>query len=424
MSKSASGDRDLKKKLVILFDEYPFEPGEYSFVRSELKKLLECFDVHIISVSPSTEQKMPLDERITLHHCMREFGIKEKFKALIGFLCSSYGVGECMKILKSGQDVAGRFYDAVVYYAMAGQMRSYVKRNRLITGGELVYSYWFNADCLAFLMEKKRYPNLRVISRIHGYDLYDERNPHNRQPFREYMDKTVDWLFFVADAGMEYYLSHWGKREMVGKKYIAAPIGTADSGSAQKNWFRGRREPFHVVSCSHVIPLKRVPLIIEGLARIKDIRIRWTHFGTGSHYEETVKYAEKLLGDKENISYEMTGFVPVEEIMRFYGENCIDCFLTTSSTEGSPVSVQEAMSFGIPVIATAVGELPNMIDGSGILLPENPQAQDVSGALTRFYHMSDEETVKMHVNARVLWEQKYNADENAEKFVRMLKEIN
>ena len=86
MSKSASGDRDLKKKLVILFDEYPFEPGEYSFVMFELKKLLECFDVHIISVSPSTEQKMPLDERITLHHCMREFGIKEKFKAFIGFL--------------------------------------------------------------------------------------------------------------------------------------------------------------------------------------------------------------------------------------------------------------------------------------------------------------------------------------------------
>ena len=167
-----------------------------------------------------------------------------------------------------------------------------------------------------------------------------------------------------------------------------------------------------------------MPLIIEGLARIKDIRIRWTHFGTGSHYDETEKYAEKLLGDKENISYEMTGFVPVEEIMRFYGENRIDCFLTTSSTEGSPVSVQEAMSFGIPVIATAVGELPNMIDDSGILLPENPQAQDVSGAITRLYHMPDEEMVKMRANARALWEQKYNADENAEKFVRMLKEIN
>ena len=172
-----------------------------------------------------------------------------------------------------------------------------------------------------------------------------------------------------------------------------------------------------------MIPLKRVPLIIEGLARITDIRIQWTHFGTGSHYEETVRYAGELLGGKENISFEMPGFVPVEEIMRFYKENCVDCFLTTSSTEGSPVSVQEAMAFGIPIIATAVGELPHMTDGNGILLSENPQPEDVSSAVARLWHMSDEETAKMCARSRTLWEQKYNAVENAEKFVRMLMEI-
>ena len=35
----------MKKKLIILLDEYPFEPGEYSFIRIELEKLLECFEV-------------------------------------------------------------------------------------------------------------------------------------------------------------------------------------------------------------------------------------------------------------------------------------------------------------------------------------------------------------------------------------------
>lgn len=169
------------------------------------------------------------------------------------------------------------------------------------------------------------------------------------------MDETIDRLFFVADAGLEYYLAHWGKREEVGKKYIVAPIGTADNGYVRREISGARRTAFHVVSCSHVIPLKRVPLIIEGLARITDMEICWTHFGTGSHYGETVKYAEELLGGLKNISYEMPGFVAVEEIMRFYAENCVDCFLTTSSTEGSPVSVQEAMSFGIPIIATEVG---------------------------------------------------------------------
>lgn len=412
----------MKKKLILLLDGYPFEPGEYSFIRTELEKLTERFEVCILSVSPSTEQKMITDERISVYHCMRTFGIREKLEAVVKFFFSRCGHGEIRQILKTGENTFGRLYDSIAYFSMADQLRKYVKENHIADGSALIYSYWFNPSCLAFLMDRKSEPDRKVISRIHGYDLYNERNPHNRQPFREYMDEQADRIYFVADAGLEYYLSHWGRRELVGKKYITAPIGTVDHGYIRREPARERRTAFHIVSCSHVIPLKRVPLIVEGLARITDIRIRWTHFGTGSHYEETVRYAGELFGGKENISFEMPGFVPVEEVMRFYKENCVDCFLTTSSTEGSPVSVQEAMAFGIPIIATAVGELPNMIDGNGILLSENPQPEDVSSAVARLCHMSDEETVKMRDRSRTLWEQKYNADENAEKFVRMLME--
>lgn len=414
----------MKKKLIILFDEYPFEAGEYSFVRTELKKLIEYFEVHIISVSPSIEQKMPLDGCITLHHCIREFGVREKFKALIRFIFSPCGVGECIRILKSGQNMSGRFYDAVVYFALAEQLRIYVKKNRIMTGDELVYSYWFNANCLAFLMEKKQYPNLRVVSRIHGYDLYEERTLHGRQPFREVMDEAVDRLFFVADTGLQYYLRHWGKQENIEKKYFVTPIGTADHDVVWSHFSDKKEKAFYIVSCSHVIPLKRVNRIIEGLSQITDEVIHWTHFGTGSHYEETKRYAEKLLSNKKNLSYEMPGFVPVEEIMRFYMENNVDCFLTASSTEGSPISLQEAMSYGIPIIATAVGEIPNMIRGNGFLLSENPEPEEIAAAVTHLCRISEEEMCRMRKKSRELWEQKYNAEENAETFVKFLKKIN
>ncbi|MDE6604086.1 MAG: glycosyltransferase [Lachnospiraceae bacterium] len=413
----------MKKKLIILLDTYPFGAGEYSFIRTELEKLVECFEVCILSVASSTEQKMMTDERISVCHCMRTFGIREKLEAVFGFCFSQCGRKEIKMIIKARKNIFGRFYDSLAYFSMADQVRKYAKQNHIADGGALIYSYWSNPNCLAFLMDRKSDPNRKVISRIHGYDLYNERNPHNRQPFREYMDEMIDNLFFVADAGLEYYLAHWGDKEEAGKKYIVAPIGTVDNGYIRRKLPCAQRTVFHIVSCSHVIPLKRVPLIIEGLSGITDIEIRWTHFGTGSHYKETVKYADRLLADKKNILYEMTGFVPVEEIMRFYAENCVDCFLTTSSTEGSPVSVQEAMSFGIPIIATAVGEIPNMIDGNGILLSENPRAEDVSDAINRLYHMSAEKREKMCMRSRALWEQKYNAEKNAEKFVGILQEI-
>lgn len=413
----------MKRKLIILFDEYPFEPGEYSFIQTELEMLVAHFEVSIISLSPSAEQKMMTDKRISVYHCVRTFGTGEKLKAVFKFLASRHGRREIGRILKSGQSRLGRLYDAIVYFGSAEQLRSFVRKNRLLQGDELVYSYWFNANCLAFLMDKEKYPDMKVVSRIHGYDLYNERNPHSRQPFREYMDEGIDTLFFVADAGLQYYMERWGKAEDIGDKYRVARIGTTDGSFHEDQLLSTEKKQFCIVSCSDIIPLKRVDLLIEGLAQITDMEIEWIHFGAGSRYDEMRKYAEELLSHKGNISYEMPGFMPVEEIKRFYVEHFVDCFLTTSSTEGCPVSIQEAMSCGIPIIATAVGEVPNMIAGNGILLPENPSPEEIQEAVACLYSAADEEIKRMRERSRALWEMKYDAVENGEKFIKLLQSL-
>ena len=139
--------------------------------------------------------------------------------------------------------------------------------------------------------------------------------------------------------------------------------------------------------------------------------------------DETEKKAQELLAGKNNIAYRLAGFIPLEEIMRFYEENDIDCFITTSSPEGCPVSIQEAMSYGIPIIATAVGEIPNMIEGNGILLSENPLPEDVQTAIERLCHAGEAESLAMQAKSRALWECKYNAADNAQKFVEELKKL-
>lgn len=411
----------MKKRLIILFDEYPFESGEYPFVRTELEVLAEQFEICIISLSPSLSgQKMKTDQQIAVYHCIRKFGIKEKMSAVIKYLFGGYGYREIRRILKSGQNIMGRLYDSIVFFGEADQLRRYVKRNRLINGNELVYSYWFNANCLAFLMEKKRYPGIKVISRIHGYDLYNERNLHGRQPFREYMDRETDQLFFVADAGLQYYISHWGRPEEIGDKYIVAPIGTTCEDFQGNRICQGEKDTFNLVSCSSVIPLKRVELIVDGLARIKDMRIRWVHLGSGDCYHEVKERARMMLSDKSNISYQMPGFVPLEEVKKIYAEQDVDCFITTSSTEGCPVSIQEAMSYGIPIIATAVGEIPDMILGNGILLSENPSPKEVEEAIRCLHDFSREKVLQMRECSRAKWEKRYNAVKNAQKFLLFL----
>ena len=412
-----------KKKLVILFDEYPFELDEYSFIKTELEFLVEHFDVVIVSSSASSEPKVTIDERITLYHCIKKFGLKEKIEAVLAFLFSKCGHAEIKRILKAGQKTGGRFYDSIVYLSSAAQLKKYMEKEHVLKGDEVIYSYWFNANCLAALMEKETYPKLKVVSRIHGYDLYNERNPHNRQPFREYMNELLDKIFFVGDTGEQYYYAHWGKPEDKNKKYVVASIGTVKFRESDKSLSHKKTKAFHIVSCSNVIPLKRIHLIIEGLSRITDIDIRWTHFGNGDLMAEIEKKAQELLEGKSNISYRLEGFIPLEEIMRFYEENDIDCFITTSSTEGCPVSIQEAMSYGIPIIATAVGEIPNMIDGNGILLSESPSPEDVQTAIERLYHAGEAERLTMRTKSRALWERKYNAIDNAKRFVEELEKL-
>jgi len=52
-----------------------------------------------------------------------------------------------------------------------------------------------------------------------------------------------------------------------------------------------------------------------------------------------------------------------------------DVFVTTSVSDGTPVSLLEAMACGLPVVATAVGGIPEWIENgkTGLLIPpENP----------------------------------------------------
>ena len=100
-------------------------------------------------------------------------------------------------------------------------------------------------------------------------------------------------------------------------------------------------------------------------------------------------------------------------------------FITTTSTEGVPVTIQEAFAMGIPAIATKVGGIPELIiDGeNGYLLPENPEIWQITDTITRFYRLSTEQKQIMGEKAWKQWKKLFNAENNAVGFVQTLDKL-
>ena len=166
-----------------------------------------------------------------------------------------------------------------------------------------------------------------------------------------------------------------------------------------------------IVSCSRIVPLKRVDMIADALSMIDDIEIEWIHFGGGEMYDAVVKSAKDKLALKSNVRYTFMGNVSKDIIMNYYIENSIDAFVMVSQSEGNPVSVMEAMSFGIPIITTNICNMPNMINGNGIVMDEE-SASGLVEAIRKLNESDLMEIEKMRNESRRLWEENYNEKYN------------
>lgn len=121
------------------------------------------------------------------------------------------------------------------------------------------------------------------------------------------------------------------------------------------------------------------------------------------------------------VTYKFMGQVPNEQILRYYIDYKIDCFILTSENEGLPVSIMEAESAGIPIVATNVGGIREMIDGNGVLLSANPTSDEVADAIISCIKCSKDEKEFMRKRSYEIWNSKFDAKQNAKTFVAYLK---
>ena len=280
----------------------------------------------------------------------------------------------------------------------------------------LVYSYWFTEAVSALSLLKTTFPQLRIVSRAHGSELYSWCWKHDYQPMRFLRLQGIDRICPCSEHGRNFLLADGCPSHVVERSYLGVPPASAICPSSPKG-------QLHLVSCCFIDDVKRMPLLVDSLhtfaKKHSELRIYWHHLGDGTDFDRFCRAVQSRLGDLPNLTYTLHGRLTPAQVRRFMSgtrECPLDALVSVSESEGLPVSMMEAQMAGLPVIGTDVGGVSELVTSStGVLLPKDFSHEDFIAACLSLSRWKNEPArADIAERARTCFSQ----DNNYTRFVR------
>jgi glycosyltransferase involved in cell wall biosynthesis len=419
----------MKSKLVLLTKHYPFGKTE-TYLNNEIPFLLSAFDVVIIV--PVEE----FDYDDLNHLCFNNPRIKvikiNQFTSRMNFwdrfIIQFYALLDILREIVKGRESMQHFkrFRMCFVYSKLTYNQAYSLQDKLTEEGDFnqfsFYSYWLHKSVLLLRgLQKRSNKKLHFVSRAHSSDLYHKNwseimriSDGGFMPFEQTKLKTCDEIFTISDHGLQHLNKHFP--DLNGKfKLSRLGVLPPPNLSPVHDWSK-----FRIVTCSAIQPHKRIYRIPEILALLNYITIEWVHFGSGAPNDVSVLNREiEKYGLEKNVT--MKAHVAHEEIIRFYSYEQVNLILNLSYAEGIPVSLMEAISAGIPAIATKAVGNPEIIDSRcGFLIPVDFTAIEVAEKIRTLYHDKDLQ-VKLRNGAVSMYKERYSAEVNYKNFAVALR---
>lgn len=275
----------------------------------------------------------------------------------------------------------------------------------------------YSAACL-----KKEHKHIKAVSMAHSYEILASRNPLIPYHFMDFKHKYLDGIYFIADTMRTLYLDGIGKISPdYHKKMFVCHLGSYKAFSVMN---KTTPHLFNICTCSRMIPLKRLEVLANALADWNKGKIRWTHIGDGPLMDELREKAQAIMSKNPLVKIVFKGFVPNKEVELYYASNPVDIFINLSTIEGLPISIMEAISYGIPIIATDVGGTKEIVHKEvGMLLPQNITTQLVLKSIEDFYLRPQNEQQKMRSSAYNYWKSNFDATNNIKNLFSLINNL-
>ncbi|HEY6962939.1 MAG TPA: glycosyltransferase [Gaiellaceae bacterium] len=229
---------------------------------------------------------------------------------------------------------------------------------------------------------------------------------------------TVHGWAFKATVGVQSWVYLWADRLMnrfttvticVSRTELAAGIRARTCSQARTVVIRNGvdatavplarldGDPPVVISVGRLKQPKAFVTLARALARLERGTFRAVVVGDGPDrtlVEEAAAGAVEFLGDRRD----------VPELLAQ-----ADVFVLSSTSEGLPMSVLEAMAAGLPIVASCVGGLPELVADAGILVP--PEDVDALTAALESLLASPERRAALGAAARRRVVDQFSLDE-------------
>lgn len=407
------------KYLVLLTKQFPFQWRE-QYVAHELNALAKSFDTVFIYPHDHYRKKdevcFQLPAGVEIIDLNQQFVAAPKIRVIGPFLLCFFR--ELIRSNRKWYQLKAwrRFYSSyATQWALGSMLRAWQRQMGFHRNEVVYYSYWMSASALCLSILKQRGAINGFVTRAHSVDLYHEdwgllRDEHSVPPFRSFKEQQASIIYPISAHGFNH-LKHRGLNE---GKLKTAYLGVEDWGVGPTP----NNDIFTVVTCSGIDDNKRIHCLGDSLSRINR-PVRWVHFGDGPLREEAQKSVTS-----PHVIFECRGQTSNSEVRKFYSEEAVNCFVNLSVVEGLPVSIMEAISHGIPIIATAVYGVPEIVvDGyNGITLPSQFLGNELDNALSQFMDNAAQ-TGEWRKNARSLFLERFHAETNYTHFAKQLAEL-
>jgi len=411
--------------LILFTATYPYDAGaEQTFLDVELQHLRKNFDRIILAPRKRQGALLPLSDGIEVDESYAAYLADIPFFSALGKTIFSPFFYQEIFALPWLLRYPSAMKRLLAFLAGAQMTRAWVEkwiaRSGLDPAECVFYTYWFDQAAYGIGLAKRMYPALNLISRVHGYDLYEEYYYCPAYwPRRRAALSLLDRIFPDSQAGLVYLNSRYPEYSSV---YELSLLGVPDPGFQTRASADG---VFRIVSCSMLEPVKRIDLLIKGIASAArnkpEQKIEWRHFGNGERRSELQDLASVTF--PTNAKGMLPGYTNKEDLMKYYAQNPVDVFINVSASEGTPVAVMEAVSCGIPVIATSVGGNVEIVsEKNGILLDADPTPEQIGKALLAFPE-DRSMALSKRKGSHEIWREKYNADLNFQNFAQRLQKI-